>query len=84
MKAAAGDTLAIKATHQGEADRHGLIIEVHGKDGEPPYLVRWEDDHDSIFFPAAGAVVEHHPASGQPGQARGGTLTTRREGRSPR
>ena len=66
MQAAVGDTLTVKAVRQGEADRHGRIIEVHGKNREPPYLVRWEDEHESLFFPAAGTVVEHHSASGQP------------------
>ena len=64
MRAVAGDTLTVKATHQGEADRHGKIIEIHGKDGEPPFLVRWQDGHESLFFPAGGSVVEQHPASG--------------------
>jgi hypothetical protein len=27
--------------------------------------VRWQDDHESLFFPAAGTVVEHHPARGR-------------------
>ena len=63
MQAAAGDTLTVKAVHQGEADRHGKIIEVHGQHGEPPYLVRWQDDHESLFFPSSGTVVEHHPAT---------------------
>ena len=66
MQAAVGDTLTVRALHQGEADRHGTIIEVHGKDGGPPYLVRWQDGHESVFFPAAGTIVDHHPASGQP------------------
>lgn len=66
MQAAVGDTLTVKALRQGEADRHGRIIEVHGKDGEPPYLVRWQDEHESLFFPATGTVVEHHPATQQP------------------
>jgi Domain of unknown function (DUF1918) len=66
MQAAVGDTLTVKAVRQGEKDRHGTIIEVHGQDGEPPYLVRWQDEHESVFFPTAGSVVEHHPASGQP------------------
>jgi hypothetical protein len=66
MQAVVGDTLTVKAVRQGEADRHGRIIEVHGKDGEPPFLVRWQDEHESLFFPAAGTVVEHHAAGGQP------------------
>jgi Domain of unknown function (DUF1918) len=66
MQAAVGDTLTVRSLHQGEADRHGTIIEVHGKDGGPPYLVRWQDEHESVFFPAAGTIVDHHPAAGQP------------------
>lgn len=65
MHAAVGDTLTVKAVHQGESDRHGKIIEVHGKDGQPPYMVQWQDNHESLFFPAAGTVVEHHPAGAQ-------------------
>jgi hypothetical protein len=61
MHGAVGDALTVKALHRGEADRHGTIIEVHGKDGEPPYLVRWADGHESVFFPAAGTVVNNHP-----------------------
>jgi Domain of unknown function (DUF1918) len=67
MQAAAGDTLTVKAARQGEADRHGKIIEVHGQNGGPPYVVRWQDEHESLFFPSSGTVVEHHPASAQQG-----------------
>jgi hypothetical protein len=38
-----------------------VIIEIHGDDGGPPYLVRWKDDHESVFFPSADTAVEHHP-----------------------
>ncbi len=65
MQAAVGDTITVKAVHLGESGRHGMIIEVHGKDGQPPYVVRWQDDRESLFFPAAGTVVEHHPAGAQ-------------------
>jgi Domain of unknown function (DUF1918) len=66
MNAEVGDTLTVKAVRQGEADRHGKIIEIHGQNGEPPYVVRWQDDHESLFFPSSGTVVEQHPAGGQP------------------
>jgi hypothetical protein len=62
MQAAVGDTITVRAVHQGESDRHGTVIEIHGEDGQPPYVVKWQDDHESLFFPAAGTVVEHHPA----------------------
>jgi Domain of unknown function (DUF1918) len=60
MKAEAGDELTVRGTHQGDGDRHGEIIEVHGPDGAPPYLVRWRDGHETTFFPASGTNVEHH------------------------
>lgn len=63
MQAKVGDELTVRGRHQGDEDRHGKIIEIHGEDGAPPYLVRWQDDHESIFFPTSGIVVEHHPAS---------------------
>jgi Domain of unknown function (DUF1918) len=63
MRAEVGDELTVRGRHQGDGDRHGKIIEVHGQDGSPPYLVRWHDDRESIFFPTSGTVVEHHPPS---------------------
>lgn len=62
MRAAVGDGLTVKGRHQGDEDRHGEIIEVHGQDGNPPYLVRWRDGHESVFFPSSDTLVEHHPA----------------------
>ena len=62
MNAKVGDELTVKGRRQGDEDRHGEIIEVHGEDGAPPYLVRWRGDGESIFFPASGTVVEHHAA----------------------
>jgi hypothetical protein len=32
-------------------------------DGAPPYLIRWRDGRETVFFPASGAEVTHHPAS---------------------
>jgi len=69
MQAQAGDELTVRGRHQGDEDRHGTIIRVDGQDGAPPYLVRWRDGHESVFFPAAGAEVEHHAAQGS--RARG-------------
>ena len=64
MRAAIGDRLIIKGHHVGEPDRDALILDVQGDDGEPPYLVRWEDDgHEGICFPGPDAQVEHYPAT---------------------
>jgi ribosomal protein S4E len=57
MKAAIGDELIVKGRHQGDGDRHGQIIEIHGEQGSPPYVVHWQDGHESVFFPSADTVV---------------------------
>lgn len=60
MKAVAGDRLVIKGHHIGEHDRDAEILEVRGNGGEPPYLVRWDDDgHEGLVFPGPDASVEH-------------------------
>lgn len=60
MKAKVGDEVTVKGRHQGDEDRRGEIIEVHGADGAPPYLVRWRDGHETLFFPSSDTLTEHH------------------------
>jgi hypothetical protein len=62
VKAAVGDRLVIKATRVDGAVRDGEVIEVRGADGVPPYVVRWSDGHEGLFFPGPGAEVQHEPA----------------------
>ena len=50
MQAQVGDELTVKGRHQGDGDRRCEIIEVIGADGAPPYMVRWPDGHESLFF----------------------------------
>ena len=64
MKAVAGDRIIIRGTKVESTDRHGQILEVRGVDGAPPYLVRFDDGHETIMFPGGDFVVER-PASGQ-------------------
>jgi Domain of unknown function (DUF1918) len=59
MNAQVGDELVVRGRHVGDPDRTGVIIEVRGEAGGPPYLVRWSDGHESSFFPGAGIVAEH-------------------------
>jgi len=66
MRAQLGDELVVRGRRGGDEDRHGEVIEVEGPDGAPPYLVRWWDGHESMFFPASGTVIEHHHAQGVP------------------
>jgi hypothetical protein len=63
MQAEVGDGLTVKGRRQGDGDRHGEIIEIHGENGTPPFLVRWRDGGESLFFPSSDAIVEHHPTA---------------------
>jgi Domain of unknown function (DUF1918) len=66
MKAAPGDRIVVASTHVGEPARDGEILEVHGKDGEPPFKVRWADDgHESLVFPGPDAHVQHMEAASE-------------------
>ena len=64
MRARAGDELTVRGRHQGDEDRRGTITRVDGENGAPPYLVRWRDGHESVFFPTSGTEVEHHAVQG--------------------
>ncbi len=70
MQAIVGDQLTVKGRHQGDGDRHGEVIEVHGDHGSPPYVVRWQDEHETVFFPSSDTLVEHHTASKRRGTRR--------------
>ncbi len=59
LRARPGDRLVVRGHHQGELPRDGEIVKVLGDDGAPPYLVRWEDGHESEVFPGSDVFVEH-------------------------
>jgi hypothetical protein len=58
MQAAIGDRLHIRGNCVGHPDKCGEIVEVHGKAGEPPYLVKFDDGHTGLVFPGPDAVIE--------------------------
>lgn len=61
MLASVGDRIVIHGHRVGEPNRDCKVVEVRRTDGEPPYVVRWEDsDHDTLFFPGPDATVEHY------------------------
>ena len=67
MRAEVGDEIVVRGRHVGDDDRRGVITEVHGEDGAPPYLVRWENGPESMFMPSSDSMVEHRPARGTAG-----------------
>jgi hypothetical protein len=62
MQAQVGDELVVKGAHVGDPERKGVVREVHGADGSPPYVVRWSDGRETSFFPSADTVVGHVPS----------------------
>jgi hypothetical protein len=66
MRASVGDRLVIKGHNVGAPDKDGEVLEVHGEDGAPPWLIRWSDDgHEGLFFPGPDAEVEHFRHGGR-------------------
>jgi hypothetical protein len=55
MKAHAGDRIVVESERVAQPPRRGVVEEVIAE--EPPRLrVRWDDGHESVLAPAAGAV----------------------------
>lgn len=60
MFASVGDRLVVHGRHVDDPVRDAEILEVRGKDGQPPYLVRWGDTgHEGLVFPGPDATVQH-------------------------
>ena len=62
MSAAArpGDWIVVHGL-PGMPGREGQVLEVLGRRGHEHYRVRWDEAHESIFFPGEGVQVR--PAS---------------------
>jgi len=65
--ARAGDKISVAGHAVGVPGKMGEILEVVGESGHERFRVRWEDGHESIFFPAEDAVIER-PSPRQQGQ----------------
>jgi len=42
----------------GEARRIGEILEVLGEAGHEHYRVRWDDGHESVFYPSSDSTIQ--------------------------
>ncbi len=60
--AAIGDRVIVESEHVGESAREGTVVEVLGQADGLHYRVRWEDGHESVFFPTAGSLTIVHKA----------------------
>jgi hypothetical protein len=76
LSAAPGDRLVVRPHRLGEPERDAEILQAHGRDGAPPFTVRWSDTgRTSRFFPGADASVEH---LARPARARARRTRSRR------
>jgi hypothetical protein len=55
MEGRAGDTIVVESERITQPPRTGVIEEVI-EEQPPRYRVRWEDGHESVLTPAAGAA----------------------------
>lgn len=68
-EARAGDWLEARGIH-GESARRGEIIEILGGPGHEHYKVRWDEQHESIVYPADGVIISPGPGQRGRGAAR--------------
>lgn len=58
MHADKDDQLVVNSHDVDREPRTGRILEVHGAEGGPPYLVRWDDSgRTALVFPGPDAHV---------------------------
>jgi hypothetical protein len=55
-KGKVGDHVNVESEHIGEHARIGEILEVLGSGGGLHYRIRWEDGHESSFYPSGGSM----------------------------
>lgn len=65
VRAHDGDRLVIEGTKVGSPRREGAVVETHGPDGTPPFLIRWSDGAEGLVYPGPDAHIES--ASTAPG-----------------
>lgn len=52
-----GDIVTIAGRRVGEVGRTGEILDVLGDPGHQHFRVRWEDGHESVFYPGSDATI---------------------------
>lgn len=51
-----GDWIEERGLHDGPS-RRGQIVELLGRQGHQHYRVRWDEQHESIVYPAEGVLI---------------------------
>jgi Domain of unknown function (DUF1918) len=63
MKLEVGTRINVEAESTEQRPRTGVVEEVVSDPPTARYRVRWDDGHESIYAPAAGAVIRAEPES---------------------
>jgi hypothetical protein len=62
MELKAGDRVEVESESTERPPRTGVISEVVRGTPSPRYRISWDDGHESIYTPAAGALRRAEPA----------------------
>lgn len=57
--ASTGDWIVIEGRTASDHGRRGLILEVLGEPDHVHYRVKWDEAHESLFYPSGGFSIEH-------------------------
>jgi Ala-tRNA(Pro) deacylase len=57
VAAAVGDLIEVSGRRVGDSQRSGEILDVLGPSERPHYLVRWDDGHESVFYPGEATTI---------------------------
>jgi hypothetical protein len=57
MNCCIGDQIVIETTTLDTRPRRGEVIEVIGQGEREHYRVRWQDGHESVYFPGPDAHI---------------------------
>lgn len=57
MRAQVGDRLVVEGKTVDTPRQEGEVLEVQGKDGAPPFRVRWADGHEGVTYPGPDAHI---------------------------
>jgi hypothetical protein len=52
-----GDVVVVHGHSTGDPERTGVILEVLGTSGHEHYRVRWDEEHESLFWLGSDATV---------------------------
>ena len=62
MDVKAGDRVEVETESTERAPRRGVVEEVVHGPPSPRYRIKWDDGHESIYTPSAGALRRMEPA----------------------